>query len=46
MGGEGKEKGEERGGEWEQKGRRGERKGDGKGFAGPMSNCFLRACYA
>jgi len=40
---EGKGKGR-RGREAEGERREG-REGEGKGFAGPMSNCFLRACY-
>jgi len=39
---EGKERRRERGGQ-EEKGE--DRKREGKGFAGPMCNCFLRACY-
>jgi len=40
------EKGRRRGREGEGKGTGGEGvyRGEGKGFAGPMSNCFLCAC--
>jgi len=38
-----KDKGNERGREGKGRGREG-REGEGKGFAGPLSNCFLRAC--
>jgi len=41
---EGRGRRRKRGGEGQGKWRGKGREGEGKGFAGPMSNCFLRAC--